>query len=102
MILFVDKWQNLKRGQISSAVYMDGMLGVGNHISHYLLPIINTFEVDDKKMNPLLQKYSKNKMAAIFSPKNVSIVILPKVEPCKWVYTNVFCGLLMHDMSRLI
>ena len=26
-----------------------GILGVGNHISYYLLPIINTIYVDDKK-----------------------------------------------------
>ena len=28
---------------------VDGMLGVGNHISHYLLPLLNTFQVDDNK-----------------------------------------------------
>ena len=69
---------------------MDGMLGVGNHFSHYLLPMLNTFQVDDKKINRLLQKYSKKKMAAIFSPNNLSIVRSPKVEPCKWVYTIFF------------
>ena len=78
---------------------MDGMLGVGNHISHNLLPILNIFYVDDKKINRLLQKYSKNKIAAIFIPNKLSIVRSPRVDPCKWVYTNFFCGLLMHDMS---
>ena len=64
---------------------VDGMLGVGNHISHYLLPILNTFQVDDKKINRLLQKYCTNKMAAIFSHNNFSIVRSPGVEPCKWI-----------------
>ena len=41
---------------------------IGNHISHYLLPILNTFEVDDKTINRLIQKYSESKMAAICSP----------------------------------
>ena len=53
---------------------MDGMLGAGNHISQYLLPIPNTFQVDDKKINRLSQNYSKNKMVAIFSPKKISIM----------------------------
>ena len=33
---------------------VDGMLGIGNHISQYLLPILNIFSVDDKKINRLL------------------------------------------------
>ena len=43
--------------------------------------------MNDKKINRLLQKYSKNKMAAIFSPNNLSIVMSPRVEPCEWFDT---------------